>query len=258
MPAKNHIDLVVKTLNVLEALALSEHGKALKEIAAEVGLVKSSVFRILFTLKQAGYVEQPETNGVYRLTLKTSGLSRRNSERMGFATVARPHLTRLRDELDESVALAERRAQSVVLIDVLETSHPLRLTFHIGNDCPIHATAMGKAVAAFLSARELAALLGKPELPQYTERTNTKVRDLKADLARVHKMGYAINDEETVSGAVIIGAPIFDSQKDVCGALSVNTPTARCSAARKKKLIAAVMDVGKRISDDLSDIGFVR
>mgnify|MGYP001556875972 CR=1 FL=1 len=82
--------------------------------------------------------------------------------------------------------------------------------------------------------------------------------DLKADLARAHKMGYAINDEETVSGAVIIGAPIFDSQGDVCGALSVNTPTARCSAARKKKLIAAVMDVGKRISDDLSDIGFVR
>ena len=57
---------------------MSEHGKALREITKDVGLVKSSVFRILFTLKEAGYVEQPEENGVYRLTLKTAGLSRRN------------------------------------------------------------------------------------------------------------------------------------------------------------------------------------
>lgn len=258
MPAKNHIDLVVKTLNVLESLAVSEHGKALKEIASEVGLVKSSVFRILYTLKQAGYVEQPETNGVYRLTLKTAGLSRRNSERLGFASVARPHLERLRDLLDESVALAERRAQSVVLIDVLETSHPLRLTFHIGNDCPIHATALGKAVAAFLSARELSTLLGTPDLQPFTDRTNTKMRNLKDELASVHKQGYAINDEETVLGAVIIGAPIFDSQRTPCGSLSVNTPTARCSATRKKQLIAAVKETGRRISSDLADLGFVR
>ena len=54
MAAKNHIDLVVKTLAVLEALANSEYGKPLKEIASEVGLVKSSAFRILFTLKEAG------------------------------------------------------------------------------------------------------------------------------------------------------------------------------------------------------------
>jgi DNA-binding IclR family transcriptional regulator len=55
MAAKNHIDLVVNTMAVIEALANSEYGKPLKEIAEEVGLVKSSAFRILFTLKQAGY-----------------------------------------------------------------------------------------------------------------------------------------------------------------------------------------------------------
>ena len=69
----------------------------------------------------------------------------------------------LREKLDESVALAERLAESVILIDVLETSHPLRLTFHIGDDCPIHATALGKAVAAFLSSRELAPFSGQVE-----------------------------------------------------------------------------------------------
>lgn len=258
MPAKNHIDLVVKTLAVLESLANSEYGKPLKEIAKEVGLVKSSAFRILFTLKETGYVEQPETNGIYRLTLKTAGLSRRNANRLGLATVARPHLISLREKLDESVALAERLPESVILLDVLETSHPLRLTFHIGDDCPIHATALGKAVAAFLSPKELATLLKKSKLAQYTQHTHTKMRDLKLDLEHVHGSGYSLNDEETVAGAFIAGTPVFDSQLSVCGAVSVNIPTARCSPARKKMLIAAVIEAGKRISADLAGIGFVR
>ncbi|MEO6910241.1 MAG: IclR family transcriptional regulator [Edaphobacter sp.] len=258
MPAKNHIDLVIKTLAVLEALAASEHGKALKEIAKDVGLVKSSVFRILFTLKEAGYVEQPESNGIYRLTFKTAGLSRRNTERLGLADVARPHLTRLRDGLDESVALAERRTQSIVLIDVLETSHPLRLSFHIGDDCPIHATALGKAIGAFLPAKELAAFLDEPKFPQFTSHTTTSIHALKSELAHVRKAGYSTNDEETVAGAFIIGAPIFDSQSIICGALSVNTPTARCSGGRKKQLMAAVVDTSKRISIDLANIGYLR
>lgn len=258
MPANNHIDLVVKTLNVLEALAVSEHGKALKEIAQEVGLVKSSVFRILFTLKAAGYVEQPEVNGVYRLTLKTAGLSRRNTQGLGLAIIARPHLVRLRDQLDESVALAERRARSVVLIDVLETSHPLRLSFHIGNDCPVHATALGKAVAAFLPQDEFEILRKSQKLAQYTERTKTKVRELELEMGRTRQIGYSINDEETVAGAFLVGAPLFDTRNTVCGALSVNAPTARCSSVRKKQLIGAVVETSKCISADLANAGFAR
>jgi DNA-binding IclR family transcriptional regulator len=258
MAAKNHIELVVKTLAVLEALANSEYGRPLKDIAEDVGLIKSSAFRILFTLKQAGYVEQPEANGVYRLTLKTAGLTRRNASRLGLATVARPHLTLLREQLDESVALAERLPGAVILSDVFETSRPLRLTFHIGDDCPIHATALGKAVAAYLSPEELSAFLSQSKFPRYTEHTHTTLRDLKHDLERTREAGYSLNDEETVSGAFIVGAALFDSHDSVCGAVSVNIPTVRCSAARKKQLISAVVNVAKQISQDLAGISFVR
>jgi DNA-binding IclR family transcriptional regulator len=257
MAAKNHIELVVKTLAVLESLAASEHGKALRDVAAEVGLVKSSVFRILFTLKEAGYVEQPEASGLYRLTLRTAGLARRNTERLGLTDLARPHLTRLRDALDESVALAERRQRSVVLVDVLETSHPLRLSFHIGDDCPIHATALGKAIAAFLAPAELAALLKDQALAQYTPRTKTQMQQLKLELQRTRANGYSINDEETVAGALLIGAPLFDSTGTICGALSINTPTVRCSESRQRSLTTAVITAGKCISKDLADAGFV-
>jgi DNA-binding IclR family transcriptional regulator len=258
MAAKNHIELVMKTLAVLEALASSEYGRPLKQIAKEIGLVKSSAFRILFTLKEAGYVEQPEANGVYRLTFKTSALARRNAARLGLATVARPHLVMLREKLDESVALAERLPDSVILIDVLETSRPLRLTFHIGDDCPIHATALGKAVAAYLSKEELEPFLHESRFPRYTQRTHTTLRDLNSDLERTRRAGYALNEEETVAGAVIVGAPVFDARSSVCGAVSVNIPTVRCSATRKKQLIASVIEVCSNISTDLAGAGFLR
>lgn len=257
MAARNHIELVVKTMAVLEVLASSEYGKPLKDIAREIGLVKSSAFRILFTLKETGYVEQPEANGVYRLTLKTAALARRNAARLGLATVARPHLVMLREKLDESVALAERLPNSVILIDVLETSRPLRLTFHIGDDCPIHATALGKAVAAYLSTEELRPFLHEPRFPQYTQRTHTTLGDLKSDLQRTRKAGYALNEEETVAGAVIVGAPVFDARSSVCGAVSVNIPTVRCSAARRKQLITSVIEACAKITADLTGVGFI-
>lgn len=256
MPAKNHIELIVKTLAVLECLAASEQSKALKEIAAEVGLVKSSVFRILFTLREQGYVEQSD-GGNYRLTLKSGRLARKNTERLRLADIARPYLIKLRDDLDESVALAERRPHAVVLIDVQETSHPLRLSFQIGDDCPIHATALGKAVAAFLPTAEFQTLWKGEALPQYTARTNTKATSLRTELAKIRTQGYSFNNEETVTGAFLVGAPIFDANGTVCGAISVNSPTVRCTTRRKQLMISDVVKTAKQISQDLSDVGLI-
>ncbi len=257
MAAKNHIELVIKTLAVLESLAESEHGKVLRDIAREVSLVKSSVFRILYTLKEAGYVEQPETNGLYRLTLRTAGLARRNAGRLGLTELARPHLSRLRDALDESVAIAERRSHTIVLVDVLETSHPLRLSFHIGDICPIHATALGKAVAAHLSLEELTALLSSNNLTPFTPHTNTRMHHLKTELAQALRTGYTLNNEETVSGALIIGAALFDASHTVCGSISINTPKTRCPDKRRRLLIESVIRTAKDISDDLANASYV-
>lgn len=257
MPAKNHIDLVINTLNVLESLAASDSGKPLKDIASDTGLLKSSAFRILFTLKEAGYVEQTDQNGSYGLTLKTAGLSKKNVERLGLVAVARPHLVELGRQLEESVALAERRAGSIILVDVIECSQPLRLSFQIGDDCPVHATALGKAVAAFLGQGELEHWLRKHAFPRYTPQTNTALAALRAELQRVREAGYALNDEETVAGAFLVGAPIFDSRQVVCGALSVNAPVARCSPAHRKQLAAKSVLAAGAVSSDLARIRYV-
>jgi DNA-binding IclR family transcriptional regulator len=256
MPARNHIDLTVKTMNVLESLVESSEGASLKDVAERLRLIKSSVFRILFTLKELGYVEQIGESGKYRLTFKTAGLVRRSVEHLSLNKLARPHMADLRARLEESVWVAERRRHGIVLTDVVEASHPLKLSFDVGDLCPIHATALGKAVAAYLEPDEVDALLPKGKLPKYTSRTITSRSRLKAELQRVRELGYAMNSEETVDGAILAGAPLFDSQGKIFAAISVSAPTARCSPKKRREIIEAMLTTSSRIMTDLRDAAF--
>jgi IclR family acetate operon transcriptional repressor len=256
MPARNHIDLTVKTMSVLESLVESPEGASLKDIAARVSLIKSSVFRILFTLKELGYVEQVNESGRYRLTFKTAGLVRRSIEHLTLSKLARSYLVDLRDRLQESAWLAERRRHGIILIDVVEASHPLKLAFDVGDLCPVHATALGKAIAAFLPSDQVDALLPKGKLPKLTSHTLTSRAELKAELARVRQHGYAINAEETIEGAILVGAPVFDSQGKVFAGISVSVPTARCSPRKRREIVEEVLAASGLITRDLRDAAF--
>jgi DNA-binding IclR family transcriptional regulator len=257
MPTRSQIDLVGKTMRVLEVLAESGESVSLKEIAGRVDLVKSSAFRILYSLEKLGYVEHAEGKGAYRVTWKIVGLGRRSAARATLASVAKPHLVRLRDELWESAWLAEWRANAIVLIDVVEAARPLRLSLDVGSDCPLHATAVGKAIAAHLPPRTLRAALGSGNLPRFTPRTITSRAKLQAELEKVRRQGFALNNEETVTGSVLVGAPVFDSALRVAAGVSVSIPTPRWSAEKQEKTIRAVMRGAAAIGADLAHVGFL-
>jgi DNA-binding IclR family transcriptional regulator len=256
MAARNHIDLTVKTMNVLESLAARPEGTGLKDVAEDAGLIRSSVYRILFTLKELGYVEQLGEHGRYRLTFRTLGLIRRSGEQLTLSKVALPYMAALRDRLRESVWLAEQRRHGIVLTNVVEAPQALQLSFGIGDLCPIHATALGKAIAAHLDAREVEDLLAKGRLPRFTSKTITRRSEVKEELQRVRDRGYALNAEETIEGAILAGAPVFDATGRVFAAISVSAPTVRCSPRKRKEMIDEVMAAGAAISRDLRDAGF--
>jgi DNA-binding IclR family transcriptional regulator len=257
MAARNYIELVDKTMRVLQTLAAGKGPMLLKDIAAQTGIVKSSVFRILFTLKELGYVEQPGRNGDYQLSLMMLPLAR-SAPRATLVNVARPHLRRLCSELGESVWLAQRRGEALVIVDCVLAPHRLKLSYDVGDLCPIHATAIGKCVAAFLKPDELERLLQTTRLEAFTSRTITNAADLKVELARVRQSGYAINDEETVYGIILIGAPVFDAGREVCGAISISALADRSSEARRREFIQAIQRCVAAVSHDLQDLAFAR
>lgn len=255
MPARNHVELVARTFRVLEALA---RGPAeLREIAARTGLGKSTAFRILYTLKELGYVEQTGPTAPYNLSWKMTALARRAGADRVLAEAARPHLVRLRDELEESAWLAELRRGAVVITDGVHAAHKLRLSLDLGDACPLHASALGKAVAAWLPESVRGQMLGEGPLPRYTRRTITSRARLAEELERVRHSGYSVNDEETVEGAFLAGAPVFDAEGRVCAAISVSAPKTRLAPGKRRAMIAAVRRTAVQLSRELAELGFV-
>jgi IclR family acetate operon transcriptional repressor len=255
MAARNRIEVLIRAFRVLEAMARG--ATELREIAAQSRTGKSTAFRILYTLKELGYVEQATPASPYTLSWKMTALVRQAMGDRVLAQVARPHLVRLRDQLHEAAWLAELRRDRVVLTEGAQVSHKLRLSLDLGDACPLHATAVGKAVAAFLPQAVRRRLLGKPPWPRYTPRTIVSPAALEAELERVRRDGYAVNDEETVEGAFLAGAPVFDAEGRVCGAISVSAPTARCGAAKRRAMIESVRQAATELSQDLAALGYV-
>ncbi len=256
MAARNYIELIEKATRVLEVLAKGEGGLSLKQITEAAGLVKSSTFRILFTLRELGYVEQDAERRTYRLSLKILSLARSTAAKATLTNIARPFMEELRDRLGESVWLAERRAHGVFLVDEAACNHPIRLLLRIGDDSPIHATAVGKSIAAFMSEDELEDALDWHRLTKFTSRTITARREVLKHIAEVREAGYALNDEETVEGALVAGAPIFDSHQRVCAAVSVAAPSVRSTGEERALMISGVVECGHSITRALSDLAY--
>jgi IclR family acetate operon transcriptional repressor len=256
MAARNHIDLVEKTLRVLEALAESDGAVSLRVIARQAGLPKSSAFRILYTLQELSYAEKPGPDGIYRLTAKILALSRRVAIPSSPLEIARPHLLRLRDAVGESVWLAQLRQGKVTIVDGVEAAHALHLRYAIGDKCPLHATALGKAIAAHLPPQELKRALGAARLRRFTPRTITHRSRLRIELARVRQCGFSVNNEETTEGAIIFGSPILDAQGKVFAAISVTLPIVRCSPQKRRVIVAHLREASAAVTAELVARGF--
>ncbi len=256
MAARNYIEVIEKAFRVLETLAAAERPLGLAEISASTGLIKSTAFRLLYTLRQLGYVEREPARGAYSLHFKVLSLANSVRAKATLTRIARPHLVALRDELDESAWLAERRPTGVYFVDVIEAHHPLRLLLKLGDACPIHAGAAGKAVAAFLDEAEVRRLVSVAGFPRFTPRTIESLDTLLVHLSEVRRRGYAVNLEETVEGGIALGAPLFGAGGEVAGAISVTAPTTRWRAGKLDSTALHIRHVADRITADLQQAGY--
>ncbi len=252
-----YIELVGKTLLLMETLRDEPEGLSLQDLAARSGQVKSSAHRILNSLKKHGYVEQENAGGPYRLGLQVLALARGLNGGIKLVEVARPYLRELREAFDESAYLAVWRAERGIFVDVQETRRDLRLVGPLGAEVHFHATAAGKAIAAFLPRTRGQGLLKQYKPAALTQSTVTSKAAVEQEWGKVRRIGYAINNEETIVGAIFLAAPLFDSQQQVCGSISVGLPKARYSAELGKRIAEQLKDACQRLTAALTAAGYV-
>ncbi len=253
MPANNYIAVIEKSVRVLEAFQ-GQREVALAELAARTRLVKSSVFRILFTLERLGCV-QKVNGGRYSLTSRLARLAGDYPPRSNLSSLAAPFMAELLRRFQETINLGVLDGGEVLYIHVLECSHPFRLAAHAGMRSPLHSTALGKCLLSRLPRPEIEAILKANPPRKLTPRTITEISALCKEVAKVRARGYAVDGGEDSHGARCIGAPILDPQGHVCAAISISGPAMRVKPSCDKEIAGALMETCREISTLLGYTG---
>jgi len=225
---RNVVDVGKKMFVVLEALTRNPRNPpSLEEITHSVGLAKTTVYRLLNTMKEIGYVEQTSPNGGYVLSQKFFELSRPAVPHQYLMPMARTWLERLSLRTGGTASLGILDQGSLLYLAVIESQHPYRYAMKPGDYYYAHATAMGKCLLAYLSEEEVDEVIRTHGLPRLTRNTITTGTELLSVLAMVKRDGFAINVEENADGVMCVGAPIWGPEVRPMAALSISSPLVR-------------------------------
>jgi DNA-binding IclR family transcriptional regulator len=236
-----------KTLDILEALKSREAGYTLAGLTRSVGMPKATVYRILSTLECRGYLDRSHENG-YRLAAKMFELQRQDSLEQAIIRAAQPVIERLVASCKETVNLGMLNAGEVVVIHTVESPLGVRMSSKIGNRRYLHSTALGKCFLAGLPEKEVSRLMRIKGQPRLTANTLVTKPALIAELTRVRKLGYAIDDQENELDGRCIGAPV-ESGGRVVAAVSISGPVFRMDMNRARSLAPALKAACAEISE---------
>jgi len=236
---------VVKAFRVLELLVQADGPMSVTRLAADTGLQKSNVHRLLNTLLQLGYVRQSESS-LYEPSLRAWEMGQRVYSRLSIASVARPILRRLVEHTGESAHLAMFDRIEIVYIDRVETANPVRAYTVIGGRAPSYCTASGKALLAWQPAETVRAVAGT--IRKLTPETITDHAGLAKELALVRSQGYAINMGEFRDNVAGLAAPVRLGNGEVIAAAGISGPIDRLRPRKIRSLAPAVVSAAQAIA----------
>jgi len=212
--------ILAKGLNLLEVLAQSAEGMTAIELADSVGAHKTTVYRYLNTLLQAGYI-QTNGDGSYHLGNKILELSSQLLRRMPLRETAHPFLVKLSAETQKTVHLCVLDRQDVVYIDKIESHSTLPIMSRIGSRAPVYCTGVGKALLSGLPTDQVVSLLREVTLERRTPNTITDPMQLLEELKVTAERGYAIDNGEHEEGIKCLAATIRGYGAETVGAISI-------------------------------------
>lgn len=240
-----------KGLQVLEALAKSKDGKGVTELSRELDLTKSNTFRLLRTLTALGYVRNSDSKA-YSATMKIWQVGRSVVENLDLPKLAAPQMRMLSRETGEAIYLAVPDLFSVIYIDKIESTKPIRSWNPIGGSAPLHCVGTGKALLAADYERLRDQMRGR--LNKYTERTITSMKRLDADVAATLERGYAIDTGEYRERIFSFGAVVRLPNGRPVAAIGVSVPDVNLTEGREDEIGQLVMRAADGVSEAVKNL----
>jgi DNA-binding IclR family transcriptional regulator len=249
---KYPVKSVVKTLTILEHLGRSPNGTSLTEISTKLRLGKSTVHRLLATLRDHDFVWLEPNSSRYILGARILQLSEQLNHQSILIRYGEPILTKLAHATGETCNLGVLDRRSVLYLIMKESKNPLRMSGQVGKRLPAHCTALGKALLTGLTREELSELYSKEKkLETFTENTVSTVSDLLQHVEKARHNGYAVDSEEIYPGVSCVATPIRDHSGRVVSAISVSFPKNRVDARTLQQFKSLVLEAAGDLSRQL-------
>jgi IclR family acetate operon transcriptional repressor len=241
-----------KALRVLEAAAAPNGPHRLADIAARASVAKPSTHRLLVMLVADGY-----------LTADGGGRYGVGPRLHAFAAEVSAHgprdIGQLLRALQQAVGghtahLALRSGDHATYIQKIDSDQPYQMASRVGMSIPLHCTAIGKCILAYLPPDEVDEIIATRGLPGRTPATITDRRRLDAELAFIRERGYAVDDEENELTIRCVAAPVFDAGQRTLGAVSVSTVTFAVSREKLESFVPDLLATAAKVSRALGEV----
>ncbi len=237
---------------VLGLLADEPKGISLADLARRTEIPKSTLFRILVTLQKHHCVAADPTGRTFRLGSHLWELGSRFADHSDLFRVSASYMADLADELGETVFLSKLEDGEVVYLRRVECLKSIAAVRKLETRAPIHCTATGLALVAWLPSNEIDAILAQHEMQTFNDSTVTDQRVIRDRMAQVRDQEFAVVDGEYNDELLCIAAPVLDHQRKPCAALTATMLSAQArDSATIERIGQAVRSAARSLSREL-------
>jgi DNA-binding IclR family transcriptional regulator len=217
-------------------------------VSEALEIPKNTVYRILTTLTDYGYLARDEQTNLYRLERKILSLGYKAIDESSLIERCLDVLRELRDETGESVFLAVQLGNQGVTIEQLPGLHPVKVLSEIGHRFPMYTSAPGKALMAYLPEAEAEEVIRNQSYKKHTARTITGIKAMRAELETVRHLGYSLDQGEELEDLHCVGAPVLNHRGHAIAAIWVSALASVIREEHFEEVGAQVRSAALRIS----------
>lgn len=246
------VPALARGLQLLMSFNRDERELTGAELSRRLDLPRASVFRMLQTLEQGGFVERVGDGASYKLGLSVLRLGFEYLASMELTEHGRPVIEDLRDLCGYSAHVVVRDNRDVVFVAKAAGRSAMFHSIQVGARLPAHATVLGRLLLSDLDINSLRHLYPEEPLPAYTARTPTTLAQLKGLIDEDRARGYAVSQGGFETGISTIAAPVFNDRNEVVACVSITVPAQRVQEGELDVLINQVRDAAAQLTERIS------
>ncbi|HUV16813.1 MAG TPA: IclR family transcriptional regulator [Pelolinea sp.] len=243
-----------RIVSILDCFTLEEPVLGVREAARKAGLSSSTAGRLMANMKSLGMLNQDPESQAYMMGAKVLAWAGIYTVTSDIRSISLPVMVRLQEETRETISLYVLEGNERVCVERLESPETVRIVARIGRRIPLYAGSAGKVFLAFLPDARRDEILNSIDLKPMTRRTITDLDELKSDLNKIHRRGFAVSKGEWILEAAGVAGPIFDQYGRITAALTISGPAQRFTEEKINDMVPLVKSGAEEISRDLGYI----